>query len=70
MEGVCSVRGSRRAAHRRSRMIVHQASMPTDYKNLRNYFMNRFPGCEVQVMYEAGFQGFWLVVRRSWIEMH
>jgi len=41
-------------------MIVNQASMPTDYKNLRNYFMNRFPGCEVQVMYEAGFQGFWL----------
>lgn len=41
-------------------MIVHQASMPTDYNNLRNYFLNRFPGCEVQVMYEAGFQGFWL----------
>ena len=41
-------------------MIVHQTSMPVDYKNLRNYFMNRFPACEIQVMYEAGFQGFWL----------
>ena len=42
------------------RMVVHETSMPTDYENLRQYFMNRFPGCEVKVMYEAGFQGFWL----------
>ena len=41
-------------------MIVNQASMPTDYNNLSNYLKNRFPGCEVHVMYEAGFQGFWL----------
>ena len=41
-------------------MIVHQASMPTKYDNLRNYLKNRYPGCTVKVMYEAGFQGFWL----------
>ena len=40
--------------------IVHQASMPVNYGNLRHYFMNRFPGCTIIVMYEAGFQGFWL----------
>ncbi len=41
-------------------MIVHETSMPTVYDNLRNYFINRYPGCIVKVVYEAGFQGFWL----------
>jgi len=42
------------------RMIVHEVSMPTEYDNLRSYFQGRYPNCEIQVMYEAGFQGFWL----------
>jgi len=42
------------------RMIVHETSMPTDYENLRNYLKNRYPGCVVKVIYEAGFNGFWL----------
>jgi len=42
------------------RMIVHETSMPTDYENLRNYLKNRYPGCVKRVMYEAGFNGFWL----------
>ena len=41
-------------------IIVHEVSMPTVYENLRNYLKNRYPGCEIKVMYEAGFQGFWL----------
>jgi len=41
-------------------MIVNEVSMPTEYENLQNYFMNRYPGCTVKVVYEAGFQGFWL----------
>jgi transposase len=39
-------------------MIVHETSMPAQYEGLRNYFSNRFPECQVQVMYEAGFSGF------------
>lgn len=42
------------------RMVVHETSMPTDYDNLRNYLKNKYPGCKVRVMYEAGFNGFWL----------
>ena len=41
-------------------MIVDETSMPADYDNLSSYFENRFPGCKIQVMYEAGFAGFWL----------
>ena len=39
---------------------VNAASMPAKYENLRNYLKNRYPGCRIRVMYEAGFQGFWL----------
>lgn len=42
------------------RMIVHETIMPTNYDNLRNYLNNQYPGCYVRVMYEAGFNGFWL----------
>jgi len=42
------------------RMIVHETSMPAEYENLRSYLKNRYPECEIAVMYEAGFQGFWL----------
>lgn len=41
-------------------MVVHETSMPTKYENLRSYFKNRYPECVIQVMYEAGFNGFWL----------
>lgn len=41
-------------------MIVDETSMPAKYDVLRTYVMNRFPDCEITVMYEAGFQGFWL----------
>lgn len=41
-------------------MIVHEISMPAEYDNLRSYLKSRYPGCEIRVMYEAGFGGFWL----------
>ena len=34
-------------------MEVHQASMPSDYGDLKGYLANRFPGCDITVMYEA-----------------
>lgn len=39
-------------------MVVNETTMPAKYDNLRNYFNNRFPGCKITVMYEAGFAGF------------
>jgi len=39
-------------------VIVHEASMPAQYEVLRNYFHNKFPGCQIKVIYEAGFRGF------------
>ena len=39
-------------------VIVHETSMPAQYEVLRNYFHNKFPECQVQVIYEAGFGGF------------
>jgi transposase len=39
-------------------MIVHETSMPAEYEVLRNYFNNKFPECQIEVMYEAGFRGF------------
>ena len=41
-------------------MIVHEVSMPAEYENLRSYLQRGYPQCEIQVMYEAGFSGFWL----------
>jgi transposase len=41
-------------------VIVHEASMPAKFDVLRNYFNNRFPECEIRVIYEAGFSGFGL----------
>ena len=41
-------------------MIVHQTSMPAVYSNLKSYLKGRYPRCKIQVMYEAGFSGFWL----------
>ena len=39
-------------------VIVHETSMPAKFEVLRNYFNNRFPECQIQVIYEAGFKGF------------
>jgi len=41
-------------------MIVHEINMSADYMNLLSYLKNRYPDCEIKVMYEAGFGGFWL----------
>ena len=42
------------------RMIVHEASMPSQYPMLQRYMSNNYPGCKIKVIYEAGFQGVWL----------
>jgi len=39
-------------------IIVHETSMPAEYEVLRSYFHNKFPECQIRVMYEAGFRGF------------
>lgn len=41
-------------------MIVHEVSMPAEFAVLREYLGGRYPGCDIGVMYEAGFGGFWL----------
>jgi transposase len=43
---------------RSGRMVIHETSMPAQYENLRNYFLNKFPQCKIRLMYEAGFRGF------------
>jgi transposase len=43
---------------RSGHVVVHETSMPADYENLRNYLRNKFPACQIRVMYEAGFRGF------------
>lgn len=40
--------------------IVAEVSMPAFYQNLQGYFAKGFPGCRIELMYEAGFSGFWL----------
>jgi transposase len=41
-------------------IIVHETSMPAVYDHLHHYLQNRYPGCQIQLMYEAGFGGFGL----------
>ena len=41
-------------------MIVDQTSLAVDFGNLRTYLVGHDPDCTIQVIYEAGFQGFWL----------
>jgi len=45
---------------RSGRRVIHESSMPAKYEVLRAYLRNKFPECRIQVMYEAGFSGFWL----------
>lgn len=40
--------------------LIHQTSMPVDYKTLIGYLRNKYPKCSIKLMYEAGFHGFWL----------
>jgi transposase len=49
-----------KVAVRCEKMLIHETSMPAKYKDLIGYFRNKFPGCQIKVMYEAGFHGFWL----------
>jgi transposase len=39
-------------------MIVHEVSMPAEYRALHRYLTGRYPGCHIVVMYETGFSGF------------
>jgi len=41
-------------------VIVNETSMPAKLDVLSNYFNNKFPECQIQVIYEAGFKGFQL----------
>lgn len=45
---------------RNDEKVVFEGSFPTDFTIVRNFFRNRFPKCKIKVIYEAGFQGFWL----------
>jgi len=45
---------------RSNNMEVDITSMRADYAVLQAYFENRFPGCKIHVIYEAGFKGFGL----------
>jgi transposase len=41
-------------------MVVHEVSLPAVYENLHAYLGRSYPGCTIQLIYEAGFGGFWL----------
>lgn len=45
---------------RSERIIVHETSMPAEYPALIGYLRSKYPGCLIQLIYEAGFGGFWL----------
>jgi transposase len=49
-----------KVAVRSEKMLIHQTCMNSDYSSLKGYFTNKFPGCTIKVIYEAGFHGFWL----------
>jgi len=49
-----------KVAVRCEKMLIHQTTMPVDYQNLRSYLRNKFPACTIELIYEAGFHGFWL----------
>lgn len=48
---------------RSGRTVVNEVSIPAGYENLRNYLRNKFPNCNIRVMYGAGFRGFDVCVR-------
>jgi transposase len=42
------------------RVISHEVTMPAEYGALRAYLKRHYPECDLTVIYEAGFHGFWL----------
>ncbi len=44
-------------------MVVHEVSLPAVYENLQAYLGRSYPGYTIQLIYEAGFGGFWLYDR-------
>ena len=52
---------SKKAWHicvRSGKMVIHETSMPAQYRVLIAYLKGRYPQCKVKLMYEAGFKGF------------
>lgn len=47
-------------AARCEKMLIHETIMPMGYSNLIGYLRNKFPDCTIELLYEAGFHGFWL----------
>ena len=47
-----------RLCARSNGIVVNETSMPACYDVLKNYFTNKFPRCNINVLYEAGFRGF------------
>jgi transposase len=45
-------------AIRSEKMLIHQASMEAKYQILIKHLRNKFPGCRIHLLYEAGFKGF------------
>ena len=45
-------------AVRCDKMMIHEASMEARYPVLRQYLSNKFPNCNIHLIYEAGFKGF------------
>ena len=45
-------------AVRSEKMVIHQVSMEAKYPVLIGYLRNKFPGCVIHLIYEAGFKGF------------
>jgi transposase len=41
-------------------IVVNETSMPARYAVLQSYLRNRYPGCIMKLIYEAGFKGFTL----------
>ena len=41
-------------------MEVHYTSFKAQYSVLREYLRNKYPECDIKVIYEAGFKGFGL----------
>jgi len=45
-------------AVRCEKMLIHQVSMPAEHQALVRYLRNKFPDCNIHLIYEAGFKGF------------
>lgn len=41
-------------------MIIQETGMPARFEVLQAYLQKHYPVCDIHVMYEAGFRGFWL----------